>query len=107
MNPRVRRHVHVEADILDIGASIARDSREAAIRFFKSVEEALSSLRSMPGRGSPKTFRDRRLAAVRSLGIGGFPNHLILYELRGRDVYVLAVVHGARDYPRLLRGRLK
>ena len=27
-----------------------------------------------------------------------FPNHLILYEFRGDEVFVLAVVHGARRY---------
>ena len=107
MRRRVRRHVEVERDLLDIGAWIARDNRESAIRFFEAVEDAITSLRSMPGRGSPKAFRDPRLSAIRSLGIGGFPNHLVLYELRGSDVYVLAVVHGARDYRRLLRGRLK
>jgi plasmid stabilization system protein ParE len=104
---RVRRHLEVERDILDIGAWVARDNRESAIRFFDAVENAITSLRSMPGRGSPKAFRDPRLSGIRSLGIGGFPNHLVLYKLRGSEAYVLAVVHGARNYRRLLRGRLK
>ena len=102
---RIRRHVDVEGDILDLGARIARDSRESAYRFFEAVENSITSLRSMPGRGSPKRLRDRRLAGVKSLAVGGFPNHLILYEMRGSDVYVLAVVHGARRYSQLLRDR--
>jgi plasmid stabilization system protein ParE len=104
---RVRRHVDVERDILDLGAWIARDSLEAAIRFFEAVETSITSLRSMPGRGSPKRLRDRRLKDVRTLAVRGFPSHLILYDLRGADVTVLAVVHGARHYVRLLRDRAK
>jgi plasmid stabilization system protein ParE len=102
---RVRRHVDVEADILDLAAWIARDSRETAFRFLDAVETSIESLRTMPARGSRKTFRDRRLDGVRSWSVSGFPNHLILYELRGADVHVVAVAHGARNYRRLLRAR--
>ena len=104
---RVRRHVDVERDILDLAAWIARDSRRAADRFFDSVESSITSLRTLPARGSMKVLRHPRLAGIRSLAVGGFPKHLILYEIRGTDVYVLAVVHGARRYERLLRGRTK
>ena len=105
MTHRIRRHVEVERDILDLVAWIARDSRETAYRFFEAVEDSITSLRSMPGRGGRKQLRARSLAGVMSWAVGGFPNHLILYEMRGSDVYVLAVVHGARQYRRLLRER--
>ena len=61
----------------------------------------------MPERGSPKRLRDQALSGVRSWKVRGFPNHLILYEMRGDDVYVLAIVHGARRYRRVLRERSK
>ena len=105
MTDRVRRHAGVERDVLDLAAWIAGDSRLAATRFFDSVEHSITSLRTLPRRGSLKVLRDRRLAGVRSLAVAGFPKHLILYEIRGSDVYVLAVVHGARRYERLLRDR--
>lgn len=79
---RVRRHVDVDSDILDLAIWIARDSREAAVHFFDAVEASIDSLRSMPQRGGPKAMRDRRLADVRSWSVRGFPNHLILYEVR-------------------------
>jgi plasmid stabilization system protein ParE len=104
---RVRRHLDVESDILTLAIWIARDSREVAFRFFDAAEATITSLRSFPGRGSPKHLRNRRLSKVRSLAIKGFPNHLILYEERERDVYVLAVVHGASRYTKLLRQRVK
>jgi plasmid stabilization system protein ParE len=102
---RVRRHVAVERDILELAAWIARDSLPIAYRFFEAAENSIRSLRSMPGRGSPKRLRGKPLAGVRSLAVSGFPNHIILYEVRGSDVYILAVVHGARDYRPLLRDR--
>jgi plasmid stabilization system protein ParE len=102
---RVRRHVAVEQDILDLAGWIARDSRQAAVRFFEAVEDAFISLRTAPGRGSPKRLRDKRLADIRSLAVPGFPSHLVLYDVRGADVRVFAVVHGARDYRKLLRDR--
>lgn len=82
MNYRVRRHVDVESDIMELATWIARDSREAACRFFDAVETSLTGLRFMPGRGARKDVRDRTLTGVKSLAIGGFPNHLIIYEVR-------------------------
>lgn len=102
---RLRRHVDVESDILDLAAWIARDSRDAAFRFLDAVETSILSLRWMPARGSLKRYSSARLRAVRSLSVAGFPNHLILYEIEGAEVRVLAVVHGARDYGALLRDR--
>lgn len=102
---RIRRHVEVEQYILELALWIAKDSREVATRFFEAVEEAVFSLRTIPGRGSPKELQSPRLANVRSWAVRGFPNHLILYEIRGEDVFVLAIVHGAREYSGLLRGR--
>ena len=105
MTHRVQRHVEVERDIPDLAAWIARDSYQVAYRFFEAAEDSITSLRSMPGRGSPKHLRGSKLAGVKSLAVVGFPNHLILYELRGAEVFVLAVVHGARRYSQLLRDR--
>lgn len=103
---RVRRHAYVERDILDLAEWIARDSQSTAFRFLDAVERSIVSLRSMPGKGSLKRLRAPRLANVRSWAVSGFPNHLILYDIRGTDVSVLAIVHGARRYARLLRGRV-
>jgi toxin ParE1/3/4 len=107
MNYRVRRHVEVEADILDLATWIARDSHAIAHRFLQAVETTVNSLQSMPGKGSLKQLRDSRLVNVRSWAVNGFPNHLIFYQIRGNAIFILAVVHGARKYPSLLRSRTK
>jgi toxin ParE1/3/4 len=106
MKRSVRRHTAVEDDILEIAAYIATHTREQALRFFDAVEQTITSLSYMPGKGSPKNLPGK-LGGIRSWAVRGFPNHLVLYEVRERHVYVLAVVHGSRRYQELLRGRLK
>ena len=106
MTKRVARHPEVEGDILGTAAWIARTSPEAAWRFLAAVEDTVSALGHMPAKGSPKRFRDQRLASVRSWPVVGFPKHLILYDIRPDHVYVFAVVHGARRLLRVLRTRV-
>jgi len=103
---KVRRHVDVEKDIIDIAAWIARTSRDAAYRFLENVEDSILGLRFLAGKGSPKHLRGAGLAGVGSWAVRGFPNHLILYDIRPDGVYVLAVVRGSRKYTEILRGRL-
>jgi plasmid stabilization system protein ParE len=59
----------------------------------------------MPGKGGRLELRDRALEDVRSYPITGFPNHLILYRPTSRGIEVLAVLHGARNIPPVLRER--
>jgi len=107
VSTKVSRHVEVENDILDLAAWIGHDSHLAAHRFLDAVEDTISGLSFMPGKGSPKKLRDRQLGNARSWAVRGFPNHLILYELRAKGVYVLAIVQGSRRYVGLLRDRIK
>jgi toxin ParE1/3/4 len=86
---------------------IARDNNEAAIKFFVAVEETVEGLRLFPGKGSPKQFRAKALAGIRTWFIRGFPNHLIFYTARPREIYVIAVLHGARNTAKILRARVK
>lgn len=101
----VRRHPEVENDILGIAEGIARDSPDAAWRFLDAVEHSVASLRYLPGKGSPKRFRNNRLAGTRSWAVAGFRKHLIFYQVRPDHVYVLAVLHGARRHGSLLASR--
>ena len=104
---QVRRHCQVEDDIVALAKWIARDSRDAAFRFLSSVESTFDDLRWMPGKGSPKHFRNPKLSGIRSWAVRGFPNHLILYDIRRDHVFVYAIVHGRREQLRLLQQRRK
>jgi len=105
VNYRVRRHEKVEDDILDLAAWIGRDSRPMAFSFLEAVESTLSDLRSMPNKGSPKNLRPLALRNVRSWAVRGFPNHLILYDVRTDHIFIYAIVHASKRYARLLRER--
>jgi len=105
VNYPVNRHSAVDRDIIALAGWIAQDNREAAFRFVEAAEETILSLGEMPGKGSPKHLRSRRLKNVRSWAVSGFPKHLIFYEFRESEVYVLAVLHGARNYSPLLQKR--
>lgn len=104
---RVRRHDSVEFDVLAIAKWIARDSRDAAVRFLAAAEDTIRGLRFMPERGSLKGWRGKRFSGIRTWSIRGFPNHLVVYEVRPDAVYILAVVHGSQAYQRAVRRRLK
>lgn len=91
--------------MLDLAGWIARDSLEVAYRFLDAAESSILSLRRFPGRGSPKQVPRLKVFQLRTLAVVGFPKHLIFYEVRSSGVFVFAVLHGSRDYRRVLRGR--
>jgi toxin ParE1/3/4 len=91
--------------VIDIAEQISRDSTTSALRFFDNVESTLAGLLQMPGKGSPKDFVHPALRGLRSWPVEGFPNHLIFYRQTDYGIFVLAIMHGARDLPASLEGR--
>jgi toxin ParE1/3/4 len=96
----------VPEDMHSIIAWLERYSAAAADRFADAVFEALDGLAVMPGKGSPKHFRNRRLEGVRSWAVPGFRKFLILYRLTPHAIDVLAVTHGSRNLRALLLKRV-
>ena len=47
--------------------------------------------------GPPATFRPLELQGVRRVLVPKFPKHLLFYRFTAEEVFVLRVVHGARD----------
>lgn len=105
MKRRVVLRPAVPSDIESIVAYLDKHSVAAADRFVAAVFAALDDLAAMPGKGSPKHFRSKRLSGVRSWAVPGFKNHLILYRPVADGIDVLAVTHGARRLRALLLGR--
>jgi toxin ParE1/3/4 len=103
---RVVLRFAVPADILEAVSYFAgANSLDAAERFPRAVEETLEFLAENPGAGSPKRFRRKALAGLRTWPVRGFPNHLIFYRQRPDAIVVSAVLHGARNIPKVLRDR--
>lgn len=82
-------------DLQDIVAHIARDSTAYAERFGLRIVEAPRRLEQFPhvGRMMP-VFQDPN---IRELICGGYR---IVYQIRGDVCYIVAVIHGSRDFTR-------
>src|SRR4051812_19810233 len=105
MNGLVRLREAVPDDLEEIIDYLAAHSTEAADRFILAVHSTLEDLSIMPGKGSLKHFRAKRLRELRSWGVSGFENYLILYCAVDGGIDVWAVLHGARNLAKILKQR--
>src|SRR5438105_10019854 len=103
MKSRLRLRAQVPEDLKAIIDYLTERSAPAAQRFIDAVSGTLKDLSQMPGKGSPKHFRDKRLRGFRTWSVAGFRNYLIVYRTIEGGIEVFAVVHGARRIPRVLR----
>lgn len=91
------------SDILEQAEWYSAQSGNAlAGRWEKAVTSAILRVVSRPTTGAPCTFQSSELRNVRRTAIRGFPKHLLFYRVDSGEVFVLRVVHGARDLERLL-----
>lgn len=102
---RIVLHPEVPEDLLTIITYLAARSPAAADRFARAVPESLEDVARFPGAGSLGEFKDARLEGVRSWRIRGFKKYLAFYRPIESGIYVLAVLHGARDIEVAMRGR--
>jgi toxin ParE1/3/4 len=72
-----------------------------AKRWEKAVTSALLRIFKNPAAGTPCTFRPAELRDVRRAPIAGFPKHLLFYRFREAEIFILRIVHGARDLENL------
>jgi toxin ParE1/3/4 len=86
-----------EADLRQIGDWIAHDSRANALAFTDDLRDRCKRLVDTP-LGFPLLQRFEQ-AGIRRRAYRGY---LILYRIRADTIEVLHIIHGARDYQRLL-----
>lgn len=86
-----------DQDILQILRYIARDNETAAIKFYDSLRSTFSLLASQP-------FMGQRYQSPRSRGarFHTHGNYVIFYLPISDGVEILRVLHGARDYEKLI-----
>jgi toxin ParE1/3/4 len=100
-----RRIVFSDASIADILEQAdwyaAQSGQPLARRWEKAVTTAISHLPTRPATGPPCKFRSPALRDIRRATIAGFPKHLLFYRFDDDEVFVLRVVHGARDLEQL------
>ena len=86
-------------DIDDIVAYIGLDSPSAAEGVFRAIAAAAERLAEFPGLG-----RAGRLPDTREWPVVSLP-YVIIYQVRGEDVVILAVFHTARNLARAMAER--
>ena len=95
--PRADRDIDAQVEWLTAQAGF-----DVALRFFDAVHKACRSLLAMPGKGRPRKVRNPRLEGLRSWPVPGFRQHFIFYLSTEAGIYVIRVLHAARDVERIL-----
>ena len=80
-------------DLEEIGDYIGRDNPEAAARLVTTILDKAEALVAHPHVGRPG-----RVAETRELVVADTP-YIVPYRVRGEEVQILAVLHGARRWP--------
>jgi toxin ParE1/3/4 len=96
----VRYQLTLEAQehVDQIGAYIARDSVDAALKIYDALEEAFGLLAKSPGIG-----HSRQDLTSRPVKFWSVYSYLVVYDPESRPVTIIAVLHGARDIEHLLK----
>ena len=72
-----------------------------AERWENAIASTLLRILAMPRSGRLCHFQSEELADVRRTTINGFPKHLMFYRFHNDVLFILRIVHGARDLERL------
>jgi toxin ParE1/3/4 len=82
-------------DLKALRAYVARENPSAAAEIGRRLREAVRLLGQFPSAG-----RLGRVPNTRELVISGTP-YILPYRVRGGNVEILRVIHGAQDWPDL------
>lgn len=100
-----RRVAFSDAAIADILEQsdwyVAQSRRPLAQRWEKAVTSAIALIVNHPAAGAQCSFRALELHDVKRTTVRGFPRHLLFYRFDEEEIFILRVVHGARDSERL------
>jgi toxin ParE1/3/4 len=88
-----------QRDLIEAWEYIAADNVSAADRLRDRIEQAAARLAEMPGIGH--TRADVRSSRYRFWNVRPY---VLAYRYTARTVTIVRVLHGARDFKRILRG---
>ena len=93
--------VLTDAAVNDILEQAAWYEEQSGLKLARGWEQAVTSVllrvAATPAAGAPCTFKASELTGVRRVPVPRFPKHLVFYRLRGQELIILRIVHGARD----------
>ena len=97
MSYRFSRKAH--ADLLEISRYIAKDNPQAADDVIEEIEKTCQTCAEMPGIGKRPEYIDN--GAVQVIPTAKYKDYLVFYTTTETGIYILRVLHGARDLPAL------
>ena len=80
----------------------AQSGRNLETRWEQAITSALLRLVRNAKVGALCNFRNGELRNVRRAAIHGFSKHLIFYKIDENEIFILLVLHGARDLENFL-----
>ena len=93
-------------DLDDHAAFIQNDSPRSALRFLDSVEKTGEWLLSFPEFGAVFESAEPELQGLRLCLVHDFEKYLLFYRKLGSVLRIERILHGSRDLPKILMGRL-
>lgn len=95
---RTRKSLQAEADLTDIWLQVALDNVDAADSLLNRINAQLALISRNPEIGR---FRPEIRMDLRSFPVGSY---VLLYRIESEGIYIVRVIHGARDLPNHVQG---
>lgn len=105
MTYRLEKSPQADIDTDKAFEYLAERSVPTAIRFLDKVAVTMERLREDPSLGMHLKVEEPGLQGIFWRRVDGFPNHLIFFRVDGDLVFVVRVLHGARDWKSELDGQ--
>jgi toxin ParE1/3/4 len=97
LSPRAREDLHEIAEFL------AAQAVDRALHFYDAAWNTFDRLAQSPQIGRTCEYVEPELIGTRWWPITGFRKYLVFYQVVSGQVYILRLMHGARDSPARLQ----
>lgn len=87
-------------DLEEIVLYISKDSKDNAIKFYNKLMENLTKLEEFPNLGLLMPDKKMSEKGYRMIIVN---NYIIFYKVYEKNIQILKVLHGSRDYPQLFK----
>jgi len=91
------------ADVFDIWSYIAESNEGAANRVEQAIYDACAFVAKTPMRGHSRP--DLTTRSLRFWTLTRYPNYAVVYRPETAPLEIVAIIHGKRNIPRLLKQR--
>lgn len=87
-------------DLEEIVLYISKDSKDNAIKFYNKLMDNLTKLEEFPNLGLLMPDKKMSEKGYRMIIVN---NYIIFYKVYEKNIQILRVLHGGRDYPQLFK----